>query len=80
MIPLQLKIISYNKERNVCNGELQNGNIVEIDPFVSCAIELSDEGYENGEGSRVVGKSYVLTSYSVYPHSIIPHENGMIEV
>jgi hypothetical protein len=26
------------------------------------------------------GKTYILTSYSVYPTYVVPHENGMIEL
>ena len=79
MIPILIKILSYDKELNNCIAELQNGNMIAFDPFVGCAIELSDDDYEKGKGFDVVGKSYILTEYSVYAHNVVPHENGMIE-
>lgn len=57
---------------------MQNGNIIEIDPFVSCAIPLTDEEYHAGRGAEIVGKAYILTGYSVYPTHVLPHEGGMI--
>ena len=45
MIPIQIEITEYDQARNVCKAKLQNGNIIEIDPFVSCAIPLTDEEY-----------------------------------
>ena len=80
MIPIQVKIISYDYESNVCQGKLLNGDIIEIDPFVGCAIPLTDEEYFNGNGGNIIGKSYTLTRYSVYPTYVVPHEGGMIEL
>lgn len=78
MIPIQIEITEYDHARNVCKAKLQNGNIIEIDPFVSCAIPLTDEAYNAGRGAEIVGKSYILTGYSVYPIHVLPHEGGMI--
>ena len=78
MITLRLKIVSYDKESNTCKGELLNGDVVVIDPFVCCAIELPDESYNAGEGADIVGNTYILTEYTVYKESIVPHECGMI--
>ena len=80
MIPIQIKITEYYYDKNVCKAKLQNGNIIEVDPFVGCAIPLTDEEYNNGNGAYLVGKSYILISYSVYPTHVMPHENGMIEL
>ena len=80
MIPLRIKITAYIKSKNVCNATLQNGNIIEVDPFVSCAIPLSDDEYRAGDGAKIVGKSFILTAYSVYPCGVTPHEGGMTEV
>ena len=78
MIPIQIEITEYETAKNVCKAKLQNGNIIEIDPFVSCAIPLTDEEYYAGRGAEIVGKSYLLTCYSVYPTHVLPHEGGMI--
>jgi len=80
MIPIQVKIISYDEMKNTCTAELQNGNKVEIDPYVGCAIALSDDDYRAGKGADIVGSSYVLTSYTVYPYGVVPHESGMVKV
>lgn len=80
MITLRLKVISYDNESNTCKAQLLNGDIVNFDPFVGCAIELSDEDYKNGFGSKLVDKSYLLTFYTVYRDAIVPHENGLLEI
>lgn len=80
MIPVQIKITEYNFEFNTCNGMLQNGNYVCIDPFVGCAIKLTDDDYKAGKGSELVGKTFLLIAYSVYPDYVCVHENGMIEI
>jgi len=80
MLPIEIVIKSYDKERNTCIAETGNGAIIDIDPYVGCAIALSDEDYEKGRGSDVVGKRYILTKYSVYSENVVPHEDGMIEI
>jgi hypothetical protein len=80
MISLRLKIISYDKDRNTCKAELLNGDIVEIDPFVSCALALTDDDYVAGHGADVVGGEYILTEYTVYKNNIVPHEGGIISL
>lgn len=80
MITLQIEIISYNKESNDCQAKLQNGNIITLDPFVSCALEMDDELYNNDYGFHYVGKSYLMTEYSVYHNNVVPHEGGLIEL
>lgn len=78
MITVRLKVISYNKETNTCSAQLLNGDIIELDPFVSCAIYMTDEEYTGGEGFKIVGNNYLLTSYTVHPEHVVPHEGGMI--
>ena len=80
MIPIQIEITGYNFDRNVCVAQLSNGNFIEVDPFVGCAVRLSDDDYVAGKGADLVGKKFVLTSYSVYPSTIVPHENGIVPV
>jgi hypothetical protein len=80
MITLRVKITEYNKERNVCTAELLNGDKIELDPFVSCAIPMDDDEYEAGKGFEFVGKEFILTEYTVYKQNVVPHENGMIEL
>jgi hypothetical protein len=78
MITQRIKITAYRKDTNDCEAILQNGDVIIFDPFVSCALFLSDEDYRLMRGSDIVGNTYLLTEYSVYPHNVVPHENGMI--
>ena len=57
-----------------------NGDVIELDPYVGCAVELSDEDYSAGKGADIVGNDYLLTEYTAYKNSIVPHEGGMIAV
>ena len=80
MIAVRIKVISYDKETNTCKAQLLNGDIVDFDPFVSCAVSLTDADYHNGKGSEIVGKSFILTQYTVYSDNVVPHQYGMFEV
>ena len=78
MITLRVEIIEYDKETNLCKGRLLNGDIVVIDPFVYCALPLSDEDYDDDKGSDIVGNSYILTKFDVTPDDIYPNKGGMV--
>ena len=80
MITVRVEIVGYDNHKNVCTGKLLNGDLIEIDPYVGCAIILSDDDYKKGKGADIVGKSYLLTEYTVYTQNVVPHENGMIEL
>lgn len=80
MLTIRLKVTGYDKERNVCQAVLQNGDNVEFDPYVSCAIPLTDEEYADGGGAGIVGCEYLLTAFTVYKHVIVPHEDGLIMI
>lgn len=77
MIPLWIKIIKYNFDKNVCKAILQDGKIIDIDPFVGCALELTDADYNEKKGYDIVGNIYILTDYSVHPGMVLPSEGGM---
>lgn len=77
MIDLKVKVISYDKKLNTCKANLSSGEIIDLDPFVGCAIPMTDEEYKNDKGFLTVGNDYVLTEYSVYKHNVVPHEGGM---
>ena len=78
MIVQRIEIVSYDKERNTCKARLQNSDLIELDPFVSCAIRQTDEDYEANRGTELIGKKFLLTLYSVYSDSVVPHEGRMI--
>ena len=78
MITLIVEIKTYNKERNTCEAQLLNGEVINLDPFVSCAIKQTDDDYKNNKGAELIGNTYLLTAYTVYKDSVVPHEDGMI--
>lgn len=80
MITVRVKIISYDKDVNTCKAQLLNGDVIELDPYVGCAITLTDEDYHAGKGGDIVGQSFLLTKYTVYAEHVVPHEGGMVAV
>ena len=78
MITVRLKIKSYDKSKNIFLAELLNGDVVAFDPFVSCAIELTDQDYEAGMGANFVGCEYLLIEYTVYKDLVVPCQNGIV--
>lgn len=78
MLTIRLKVTGYDKERHVCQAVLQNGDIVDFDPYVGCAIRLSDEECRNGKGKDIVGCEFLLIEYAVTRRMITPYENGLI--
>lgn len=80
MITIRVKITEYDKDSNTCKASLLNGDIITLDPFVGCAIRMTDGEYHDGVGYSLVGKTYLLYKYSVYPDYVVPHEDGMVEI
>lgn len=89
MFPLILKVTGYNREKNILIAKTQTRQEVEFDPFVSCAIELSEEGFKEGLAEKLCGNTYALTSFivdespfknTVQDYLVIPSENGLSEV
>lgn len=80
MITVRLKIVDYDKHKNTYKAKLLNGDIIAFDPFVSCAIAMTDEEYKNNKGFKYVGNNYILTEYTVYNDIVIPSEGGIIAV
>lgn len=80
MITVRLKVTNYDKASNTCTAQLLNGDIIELDPFVGCAINMTDEEYEKGKGFDIVGNNYILTEYTVYKENVVPSEGGMIAI
>lgn len=81
MIPLQIKLKSYDKLRNEFKATtLQNGNTITLDPFVNCAIELSDDDYELDKGFYFVGRVFIMTAYLVRHDCVIALESGLIDI
>jgi len=80
MITLRVKITDYDKASNTYTAQLLNGDIIELDPLVGCAISMTDDDYEKDKGFDIVGSSYLLTEYTVYKENVVPSEGGMIAI
>lgn len=80
MITVRVKITDYDKVSNTYKAQLLNKDIIELDPFVGCAIDMTDEDYEKGKGFDIIGNSYLLTGYIVYKERVVPSEGGMIAI
>ena len=85
MLPLRLVTKGYDKDRNIFKAILPSDEVVYFDPFVGCAIELSDEDYASGKGYEYENKSFLLTEFSVQKwdvisYMIVPSEGGIIEL
>lgn len=80
MLTVRVKIIDYDKSSNTCTAQSLNGDIFELDPFVGCAISMTDDDYKKGKGFDIVGRSYLLTEYTVYRDNVVPDEGGMIAI
>ena len=73
MLPIFIEITKYDFDTNTCTAKrLDSAMEFTFDPFVSCAIALSDEDYIAGRGSNVVGNRYLVTEYTVYECSVVP--------
>lgn len=89
MLPITLRVKKYHKNRNYFEAVLMSGDVVAFDPFVSCAIELSDNDYHAGKGEDLVGKNFVITGFCVQPwaeyderyqYMVIPYEGEIKEM
>jgi hypothetical protein len=80
MINLTVTVLSYDKSSNTCAAKDEFCRQFSFDPFVDCAIPLSDEDYHAGKGGQVVGKTYIMTKYSFDGHHVVPYSGGLIEV
>jgi hypothetical protein len=76
MTSILIKVVSYDKDINCCTAEC-NGVMVEFDPYVLCALPLSDEEYQKGQGAQIVGNTYIVSDYFTISDIICPKQNGM---
>lgn len=72
-----LTVTSYDKEKNNCQAVDQFSRTFEFDPFVGCALTMTDDQYLDGFGFSFVGNRYCATNYSFSSGMIIPHEGGL---
>jgi hypothetical protein len=85
MLPLRIVTKKYDKDRNFFTAVLPSDEVVYFDPFVGCAIELTDAEYESGGGFEYENKAFLLTEFSVQKfdvtsYMITPNEGGVIEL
>ncbi len=77
-LEIVLKVISYDKESNTCRAIDSFGRDFNFDPFVGCAIRMTDEQYSKGFGFSIVGNGYVASDYSFSNGQLVPNENGLV--
>ena len=85
MLPLRIVTKEYNKDRNIFKAILPSDEIVFFDPFVGCAIDLSDDDYASGKGFEYENKAFLLTEFTVQKwgvtsYMVTPNEGGIIEL
>jgi len=77
-LEIVLRVIRYDKESNTCRAIDSFGRDFDFDPFVSCAIKMTDEQYAGDFGFSIVGNGYVASDYSFSNGQLVPHENGLV--
>ncbi len=77
---IRVKVLSYNKDINSCQAVTSCGDKISFDPFVFCAIRMTDEEYEEDYGYTIVGNTYDLYKYQVDVDQVYPLEGGMMLV
>jgi hypothetical protein len=76
-----IQFTAYDKLANTCQAKItQTGEVFEIDPFVGCAISMTDEQYSDDFGYTIVGKKYCMKEYTVYDGYVVPHAGGLVSL
>ena len=75
---MKVRIIKYSKDENTCICVSENGNSFQIDPFVACGIEMTDEQYKNNFGFSLVGKWYELSESCFISDNVFCPDNTEI--
>lgn len=69
---INLVVNSYDFNRNVFSATTDDGEVVEFDPFVGCAIELTDEEYYKQElASTIIGHKFAVNSLAPLPGELV---------
>ncbi len=85
MLPFRIVTKKYRKDDNYFEAVLPSDEKVLFDPFVGCAIPLTDSEYEEGKGFEYENRSFLLTNFSVQQwdinsYMITPNDGGIIEL
>ena len=56
----QVHVVSYDSEKHQLNCRFPDGIVREVDPFVGCAIECTDDDYVE-KGEACVGKDFIMS-------------------
>lgn len=74
-----IEVLSYDNSRNELMVVMPDGRKVWCDPFVSCAYELTEQEYEDGEPLRLVG-SIVEIENDLHWHKgcLLPSEFSVV--
>jgi len=69
---INLVVNSYDFNRNVFSATTDDGEVVEFDPFVGCAIELTDEEYYKQElAPTIIGHKFAVNSLAPLPGGLV---------
>tara|TARA_R110002096_G_C14661646_1_gene728198 strand:- start:25547 stop:25831 length:285 start_codon:yes stop_codon:yes gene_type:complete len=79
-LTIQIQLIEYRKESNDFIAKTRLGESFVFDPFVSCALSMTDNEYENGKGFDFVGHDFLMNHYTVTHDNVYSHEGGLIEI
>ena len=78
MIAPTIEITAYDKQTHTCEAKLLNGDIIRLDPFFDCTIDLACDGEgRESECYLLVGNKYLLTEYTVYHDIVVVHDGGI---
>jgi hypothetical protein len=66
---LLCSVIRYSSQRYLESQERKDGGIIKVDPFVTCAIETSDDNYKE-IGKEMVGKTYRMDDIDINSDSV----------
>ena len=79
-LTLHIQLIEYRKESNDFIAKTSLGESFVFDPFVSCALSMTDGEYRDGKGFELVGREFLMTHYTVTPDNVYSHEGGIIDI
>lgn len=57
---IQVHVVSYDSEKHQLNCRFPDGIVREVNPFVGCAIECTDDDYVE-KGEACVGKDFIMS-------------------
>lgn len=79
-LPMIVDIFHYTYSTNTFMAKSHDGGEMIIDPFVSNAIEMSDDEYMDACGNNYQGKKFLMTDYDLSGGVYMPVKGCFFEV